>query len=84
MKEELRPLPCIKVLLCACTCIPAGGGGNWKRDGCSMSNRDVSVVICECNRLGTFGVLVVSSKQDHILAMISVLGNLGSVTIGYV
>ena len=36
------------------------GKGDWVSDGCINKSRYLDTIVCECNHLSTFGVLVVS------------------------
>ncbi|SMN12383.1 hypothetical protein SPBRAN_829 [uncultured Candidatus Thioglobus sp.] len=46
-------------LLQLCACYVGGGMGNWSSEGCEMVDRHINTVICRCNHLSSFGVLVV-------------------------
>ena len=37
------------------------GRGDWSSKGCKSQDRKKDVILCRCNHLSTFGVLVVSS-----------------------
>ena len=41
-------------------CLNTDGKGNWVSDGCVIKSRNEDIIICECNHLSMFGVLVVS------------------------
>ena len=36
------------------------GKGDWVSDGCINKSRNLDTIVCECNHLSMFGVLVVS------------------------
>ena len=36
------------------------GKGDWVSDGCIYKSRNLDTIVCECNHLSMFGVLVVS------------------------
>ena len=36
------------------------GKGDWVSDGCIYKSRYLDTIVCECNHLSMFGVLVVS------------------------
>ena len=36
------------------------GKGDWVSDGCINKSRNLDTIVCECNNLSVFGVLVVS------------------------
>ena len=36
------------------------GKGDWVSDGCITKSRNLDTIVCECNHLSMFGVLVVS------------------------
>ena len=38
-----------------------GGKGDWSNEGCIVSDRFRTTVICKCNHLSTFGVQSVSN-----------------------
>ena len=43
-----------------------GGRGNWTTDGCELTGIDGNVVICQCNHLTNFAVLVVGKIRYHL------------------
>lgn len=42
------------------------GKGNWVSDGCTNKSRYLNTIVCECNHLSVFGVLVVSTCAAHV------------------
>lgn len=44
----------------------ADGKGNWVSDGCTNKSRYQNTIVCECNHLSMFGVLVVSTCVAHV------------------
>ena len=44
-----------------------GGRGNWTTNGCEVARIDGNIVICHCNHLTNFGVLVV--RKVHKLQL---------------
>jgi len=54
--------------VCASCCIRyyllllfTDGKGNWVSDGCTNISRNLNTIVCKCNHLSVFGVLVVST-----------------------
>ena len=52
------------------------GKGDWVSDGCINKSRNLDTIVCECNHLSTFGVLVVSMLLVLIkyVSVVSVIG----------
>ena len=44
------------------TCCYVGGIGDWSSEGCYNMSRNSTTVVCECNHLSLFGVLVVRER----------------------
>jgi len=42
------------------------GKGNWVSDGCTNKSRYLNTIVCECNHLSMFGILVVSTRVAHV------------------
>ena len=42
------------------TCIIADAFGSWSTDGCAVVNETEEDVVCECNHLTNFAILLVS------------------------
>ena len=49
------------------------GKGDWVSDGCINKHRNLDTIVCECNHLSMFGVLVVSTSVYFIFAHIILL-----------
>ena len=51
------------------------GKGDWVSDGCINKHRNLDTIVCECNHLSMFGVLVVSMSLmcAHIASLVLLL-----------
>ena len=43
------------------------GYGDWSSDGCYVTTSNSTVVICECNHLTSFAILLVSIIKKSII-----------------